>query len=211
LGSLADDRLIRVGGHADGAVLQLFHEPFSLEYELSLDDTERDPNLQKEYEENVMKLAPTLIRMNMFLPELLDYARLPYRFKKAIKDAIRAQAQARQEAAAKGIPTGGRSAPVTPEERQANINKTVMETDVQRARAERLRTQSKRDEVRTLMDTLLKAEELRLERSKHSMEKEKHTSEVATQSVERSQAALDVYQQAKSGGKPVKPSAPRAS
>lgn len=171
LGSLADDRLIRIGGHADGAVVRLMHEPFATEYELSLDDTERDPNLRKMYEEAVMGIAPTLIRMNMFLPELLDYMRLPFRFKQSLKQAIAREFQQRQEAAKAGVPQGGRSSPVTPQERQAKIVKTQAETQVQLARAERLKTQSKRDEMRTLMEALVKASQLILDREKMGTEK----------------------------------------
>lgn len=189
LGSLADDRLIRIGGMEDGAVVKLIHEPFATEYELMLDDTERDPNLRKMYEENVMAIAPTLIRMNMFLPELLDYTRLPYRFKKALKDAIKQQAMARQKAAEEGIPTGGgRGSPVSPQERAAKVAKTQAETGVQIARAERLRTQSKRDEIRTVMDAIVKAFEMKVEKETHGSE--------------QAQAALDIFQQAMTGGKP---------
>lgn len=182
LETLSDDRLIRIGGHADGQVVKLIHEPFMAEYDLSLDETERDPNIRKMYEENVIQLAPTLIRMQLFLPELLDYMRLPFRFKKALKDAIMRESQQRQQAAAAGIPQGGRSSPVTPQERAANIQKTQAETAVQMARAERLKTQSKRDEVRTIMEALVKSMEL-------TLDKEKHGSEQA-------QRALDLFQQA---------------
>ena len=188
LESLADDRLIRIGGHADGEIVKLSREPFTLEYDLFLDDTERDPNLRREYEENVMKLAPTLIRMNMFLPELLDYSRLPFKFKKALKQAIVSAYQQRQEAAKQGVPQGGRSAPVTPEERAAKIQETQARTAKLIAGADRLRTQSKRDEMRTIMEALVKAFQLNIEGEKHNTEK--------------AQAALDIFQQAMGGGQP---------
>lgn len=166
LGLIADDRLIRVGGAFDGAVIKLLQEPFAIEYELALDDTERDPNIRRMYTENVMALAPTLIRMNKFLPEILDYVTIPVKFRQALKQAIKQNAQAEMMAAQQGIQKGGRGSPVSPEERQAKVQKLQADTQLQLAKVARVEGQKNRDKIRTLMEAMIKAEQLKIDRAK---------------------------------------------
>jgi len=193
LESLADDRLIAVGGHADASIVKLARDPFQREYMMSLDDVERDPNMRKMYQDAVMQIAPTLIRMQMFLPELLDYMPLPFRFKQAIKGAIRSAYQARQQAAAQGVPQGGRSSPVTPQERQAKVQKSNAEAMAQLAKAKRLESQSERDKERMIMDALVKMVELNLQAKQGDRD--------ATRAgIETAQGALDIFHQATNSG-----------
>jgi hypothetical protein len=174
LGILADDRLIKVGGAFDGSVIKFLKQPFALEYDMLLDDTERDPNIQAMYRDSIMQLAPTLIRMNKFLPELLDYVKfIPVKIRLALKKAIMASAQADQEAAAQGQSRGGRPAPESPEERQARVQKIGADTQLQMVKAQRVAGQQKRDEMKTLIDAIFKAGQLQIEKAKVGIEHQK--------------------------------------
>jgi len=201
LESLADDRLIAVGGHADAQIIKLMRDPFQREYMMHLDDTERDPNIRKMYEDAVMQIAPTLIRMQMFLPELLDYMRLPFRFKQSLKQAISSAYKARQEAAAQGVPQGGRSSPVTPQERQAKVQKANADAVAQLAKAKRLESQSQRDKERMLMDALVKMFEIQLQAKESDRE-------TAKTGIQTAQGALDIFHQATNSG-PFTPEPPK--
>lgn len=170
LKSLADDRLIRVGAPLDSTVVRLLREPFMSRYDLSLDDTERDPNIRHLYTENVMMIAPTLIRMGKFLPELLDYFVLPVRIRRLLKRAIVENAQREIEMAQRGIRTGGRGSPVTPEERAAKVQKIHADTQVQLARAERIKGQKIRDEIKIILEALVQGHKVKMERDSQGTE-----------------------------------------
>jgi hypothetical protein len=167
LAEIADDRLIRVGGPVDGKVIRFLKEPYALQYDLNLDDTERDPNIRQMYAESVLQIAPTLIRMNRFLPELLDYFPLPVRVREKIKQAIQQAAEQERQAQAQGIKTpGSRGSPVTPEQRQADIDKTKADTMVALARADRIKNQKERDSLKVILDTILAQQKGNIEQKK---------------------------------------------
>jgi hypothetical protein len=167
---LADNRLIRVGSPMDGEVIKLMHAPFALDYDLNLDDTERDPNIRHLYTENVLAIAPTLIRMIKFLPELLDYMVLPVKIRMALKHAIRSSAEAEMRAAQAGIQKAGRGSPVSPQERAAKVQKIQADTQVQMARAKRIEGQKLRDEAKTIIEALAEFHRAKLERDKTGSE-----------------------------------------
>lgn len=171
LGELADDRLIRVGGPIEGQVVRLIHAPFAEKYDLNLDDTERDPNIRQLYQQNVMAVLPILLRQNTFPPELLDYFVLPYKVKKSLKQAIVRIAQQQMDDAQKGIVRGARS-PVTPEERQANVQKTQADTALQMARVKKAQSQEERDRIKLIVQSLLDQGKLKLEQAKVASEME---------------------------------------
>ena len=193
LGILADDRLIKVGGAFDGSVIQFLQQPFALEYDLVLDDTERDPNIQNQYREAVMQLAPTLIKMNKFLPELLDYAKfLPVKIRMGLKKAIVASAQADAQAAAQGQSRGGRQPPETPQETQARIQKIGADTQLQMVKAQRVQGQQKRDEMKTLLDAIFKQGQLQIEKAKAGIE---HNRQQSDEAHNRMQTMADLLKQ----------------
>jgi len=174
LAMLADNRLIKVGGAFDGSVIKFLQEPFALEYDMILDDTERDPNIQAMYRDSIMQLAPTLIRMNKFLPEILDYAKfLPVKIRLSLQKAIQASAQADAQAAQQGVSRGGRPAPESPEERQAKVQKIGADTQLQMVKAQRVAGQQKRDEMKTLIDAIFKAGQIQIEKERVGLEHKK--------------------------------------
>ena len=184
LKTLADDRLIRVGKPYEGQVLKLMRAPFAAEYDLMLDETERDPNIRHLYAENVMQIAPTLIRMNKFLPELLDFMILPVKFRQALKKAIVSSFQAEQEAMKKGEPTSGRGNPPSPEERAAKVEKIKAETVAQIAKAQRLRGQMDRDKQRAELDEIKTLLSVLAEKSKLTMDKDRQDAEMLQKAAE---------------------------
>lgn len=177
LKTLADDRLIRVGKPFEGTVLRLMRAPFASEYDLMLDETERDPNIRHMYAETVVELAPTLIRMNKFMPELLDYLPLPVKFRQALKKAIIDTAKQEQEMAEKGIASHGRGSPVSPQERQAKIEGLQSATLVNVAKAQRLKGQMQRDAQRANLDEMKTLLKVTVEQAKLRMERDRMASE----------------------------------
>jgi hypothetical protein len=173
LGTIADDRLIRIGGPFDGEVVKLMHEPFGFEYSLYLDDVERDPNIKKLYTESIIAIAPTLIRMNKFVPEILDYMTLPVRFREKLKQAIKANAEAELRATQAGVQKNGSGSPVSPEERQANVDKLRADTALQMARTSRVTGQEKNDQMKVLLKAIVDTEQLKIEKAKLAGEKAK--------------------------------------
>jgi hypothetical protein len=167
LKTLADDRLIRVGGAFDGQVIKLMREPFAVEYELSLDDTERDPNIRKEFQQNMVAIMPMLVKTEWFAPEFIDYLIIPYKAKQILKRAIKGMAQAKADAARRGEIGGGRGSRLTPEERQAKIGKTMADIQVQQAKVENIKGRTQRDAVRTILEALAKQQEIKLQREQH--------------------------------------------
>src|SRR3990167_2340954 len=167
---LSDARLIRVGKPFESEVIRLAREPFLLKYSLNLDDTERDPNIRHLYTENVMAIAPTLIRMGKFVPELLDYMILPVKFRQVLKQAIRDQAKAEAMMAQAGIQKGGRGSPVTPQERAAKVQKIQADTRVQLARAGRIKGQQTRDQIKIILEALVASHKAKLDRDSQGAE-----------------------------------------
>lgn len=191
LKTLADDRLIRVGRPYEGEVLKLMREPFAAEYDLMLDETERDPNIRHMYAESVQSLAPTLIRMNKFFPELLDYFPLPVKFRQTLKKAIISQAQEEQRMAQEGVQSHGRGSPVSPQERQAKVQRLNSETAVNVAKANRLRGQQfkdaqkmKLDELKTIMKAITDTAKLKLDQNRQAGEVAAKTLELFLKSKE---------------------------
>lgn len=200
LKTLADDRLIRVGKPYEGAVLRLMREPFAAEYDLMLDETERDPNIRHMYAETVANLAPTLIRMNKFFPELLDYFPLPVKIRQAIKKSIIETGQQEQQMAEQGIQTHGRGTPQSPEERQAKIQVLQSQAATNVAKTRRLESQSQRDEQRAKLDAVKTMLHVVTEQSRLNLEKQKADNEKAASAMEgylaRSKMGTDVLRTA---------------
>lgn len=117
-----------------------------------------------------MALAPTLIRMNKFLPEILDYMTIPVKFRESLKNAIRANAKAEMERAQQGIQPAGRGTPQSPEERAAKVQKLQADTQLQQVKAQRVEGQRQRDETRTIMEAIVKTEQMKLEKQKLLLE-----------------------------------------
>ena len=203
LKTLSDDRLIRVGKPFESEVIQLAREPFMLEYSLNLDDTERDPNIRHLYTENVLAIAPTLIRMGKFIPELLDYMILPVKIRQVLKKAIRDQAQAEMQMSQMGIQKGGRGSPVTPQERAAKVQKIQADTQVQLARASRIKGQQTRDQIKIILETLVAGHKAKLDRDSQGAE----LAAKALELFDRARGIVPLEQQNKEAAKQIEGSA----
>jgi hypothetical protein len=119
---LADDRWIRVGGAFDGQALQLTKDPFAIKYDIVLDEIENDPNMRQYYTEQIMTLAPILVKLGKFSPALVDYINMPAQFRASLKKDIIDGARQQQELAEKGMAAyGGRGKPRSLEEIQGDV------------------------------------------------------------------------------------------
>jgi len=174
LGLLADGRLMRIGAPEAPQVIQLLREPFSVEYDLLLDDTEHDPTLRAQYSSFLLEALPALTRQGLFVPQMLDYLPFPVKIRNAIKESMIAQ-QKEQEAAAKaGINLKGRGTPRDPRETEARIADIRSKAMLHQAKAQSLLQNSRREDVRTLLDRLQAQREERMQHAQHGLEREGH-------------------------------------
>jgi len=125
---IADGRLIRVGGDFNAQAVQLLKDPLSMAYDLIIDESPRNPNVKMEVWGGLTQIAPILLKMGAFPPELLDYSPMPASLVSKLKERM---VQAQQAAAQ--IPPKGF---VDPREREAKIEglKAKAMLDVEKAR-----------------------------------------------------------------------------
>jgi hypothetical protein len=156
---IADGRLVRIGGVDDARYIPLARDPFALEYDVVLDETEQDPNLRQYYTDQVLRLAPTLVRMGYFLPELLDYVNLPMSFRQKLKQKIAQAAQQRQQMAMMGISPAGRGKPRSVEEMRADTMLKQARAVEAFSKARSMVHGAMRDDLEAVFRSLLQAHE----------------------------------------------------
>jgi hypothetical protein len=172
---IADGRTVFAGQNPyQPIVFKLDKRIFSRSYIPYLDDTSNDPTIQAKYSEFIMQIAPTLIRTGHFMPSLLDYFRyLPVREREKIKQSMEQEAQQRQEMAKQGIAPGGRGAPKDPKETAAKIQKLESEAALNMARADSLTKGRRPRDFRSIVQALVDAERMMLEKSSHGLDQTK--------------------------------------
>jgi hypothetical protein len=180
---LADERLIRVGDPADPAMLRLFRSPFETKCEVFLEESDMDPTARQVWAEQIMSIAPALIRTGNFLPEILDLMLIPAKFRTKLKQAITQSAQQKAQAAQQGLSVGGRGKPRSLEEIQAHVQGMRVKAALDFAKAQNLMAQTKRDDLTSVLSGLLDFHNEKRERQKHSMEMAKGTLDLFDQSM----------------------------
>lgn len=154
---IPDNRLIRVQGlDGGGQVIRLEGAPFSLEYEIELDEVERDPNMKQWLGELIMgPFGQTMMRMNLWIPEFWNVLPIPRRWIETIKQKQEAMQKQAQEDAAKGLPPpGGRGAKKSLIELQAMVENKKADTALRMAKAAALVGKGKIDESKLMFDIL---------------------------------------------------------
>jgi hypothetical protein len=185
---ISDSRLIRVGGPAsqEGEVIKLEDAPFSLEYEISLDEAERDPNM-KQYLADLL-LGPfgqTLLRMNKFLPMFVRALPIPRTWAMAIEKAMTDEAQQMAKLREAGLPVpGGRGQQKGPIQIQAEVAEKNARAELEMAKAKRLSGQSGTDMLKLIMDGLTKSREEKRAQGQHGMDQGQHAMDMATQATD---------------------------
>lgn len=175
---LADDRWIRIGGKFDAQFVQMVRDDYIDDYDLTVDDTEQDPTLWRLWEERVMSLAPTLIKTNNFIPDILDYVKsLPAQFRMKLKQAIQRNSQQQMQMRMMGIAPGGRGKQRTLDEIKADTLKTKSQGALNFAKAAHSAAQAKElgagrlhDDIKTLFDGLIASHKQDIEREKIGIE-----------------------------------------
>ena len=202
LSLIADGRLVRVGGEGAQKVIPLLRQPFLLEYDLMLDETEHDPNVRTMYSNWIVQAGPMLAKQGLFVPEMLNYMPFPVKIRQLMIQQMKAQAQQQQEMAAKGINIRGRGTPKDPREVQAKIEKLQSDAVMHRARAQSLLSESKREDLRTVIDAIqgvaqhgLDREQHTLEQRRYGLERERHHAERARGFVQDAVQILQALQQ----------------
>jgi hypothetical protein len=107
-----------VAGDYGPETIKLLREPFSLEYDVIIDDTDQDPMLRQQYSQFLMQIAPHLSRMGMFVPSMLNYLPFPVKVRQEIIQGMMEERKRNEMAAQMGINLHGRGAPKDPRETQ---------------------------------------------------------------------------------------------
>lgn len=173
LGLIADDRLIKVGGPISPQVVRLFRQPFMLDYDIMVDDTEIDPNQRQKFADFLLQSLPALTRQGLFVPSMLNYIPfIPLKVRQDIVQAMQAQQQAQEQAARQGINLRGRGAARDPRETEARIADIQSKALLHRAKAQALLQNSRREDLRTILERLKSGEEHSIERNRQTLEQQ---------------------------------------
>lgn len=148
---IADGRLIRVGGDYNAQSMPLLRDPLSVEYDLIVDESPRNPNVKMEVWGGLTQMAPILLKMNMFPPELLDYSPMPAvltsRLKQRMEQAMQAAAQ---------IPPKGWK---DPKETMARIDKMKASAMLDVEKARQLDNEASFKKIELLLQTMMEERE----------------------------------------------------
>lgn len=167
---LADDRVVRIGGACDAQYIRLTKDPFAIKYDLILDENDQDPNLRQYYTDQIVAIAPILIRTGNFFPELLDYINLPVQFRQKLKQGMQRSEQAKMQMAQMGISPGGRGKPRGLEEIKADTALKQARAAEHMAKAKSMGAGIARDDLRSIFDALLNAKKVQQGDRKLSLE-----------------------------------------
>lgn len=152
---VSDGRLARVGGQYDSQVITLTRDPLSIDYDLVLDEqAERDPNVREMYMQFIMQMAPTLLRTDNFLPELLDFLPLPVRVRESLKKSMADQAQAKAALAQQGLGSARGGSPL---EIKARAGKLDADKELAKAKAIALLKNTDTNRMKVILDSLAAA------------------------------------------------------
>jgi hypothetical protein len=157
---MADDRLIRIGGPFDGQVIQLTKDPFTLQYDIVLDEYDADPSMRAYYTDQVLQIAPILVRTGNFIPDLLDYVNLPAQFRQKLKQGLQQSEQQKMQMAMQGISAGGRGKPRGLEEIKADTQLKQARAVEHLAKAKAMAAKPQQDNLRTVFDIAKSRHEL---------------------------------------------------
>lgn len=182
---VADDRWVRVGGPGNEQAVQLIRGDFDEMLDTTVDDTEQDPTLRRLYMDQITQLAPTLIRTNNFIPELLDWYLLPYQFRSKLKQAIQKNSETQMQMRMMGIGTG-RGKSRTQEEVKGDEMRIKGQAALAFAKAEHLKRQSDNLSSQAVSDDLKQIVDSLIGFHKASMDQQKGH-------VDRARAAADIY------------------
>lgn len=168
---IADDRVIRIGGAFDGQAIRMTKDPFALTYDIVLDENDQDPSLRQMYTDNIMQLAPILVRTGNFFPELLDYVNLPVQIRQKFKQSMQQSEQQKMEMAKQGLVSfGGRGKPRSVEEIQAQTALTKGKALHEHVKAAALAKSIPRDDLRLALDGAIAKNSARNDGEKLSLE-----------------------------------------
>lgn len=162
---IADNRIVRIGGAFDGQAIRLTKDPFAIEYDIVLDENDQDPNQRQMYTDSILQIAPILIRTGNFFPELFDYVNLPAQIRQRLKQGMQQSEQQKMQMAQQGISAGGRGKPRGIQDVQADNTLKQARAAENMAKAKHLAATTRRDDLRTVMDTMID-----FHRARHDMQ-----------------------------------------
>ena len=201
LGLVADNRLVKIGGPLGGAkILPLFQDPFLLDYELELDDTEHDPSLRQRYQNFIMQAAPMLAKQGLFVPSMFSYMPFPVKVRQEIIQSMERQQQQRQQAAAQGINLTGRGQPRDPREVAARIQKLQGDAALHRAKAAAILGDSRRNDLKQVVDAIGEYGGQRLKRDQHGLAERRHGLDERKHITDTVARIFEAMQQSAQGG-----------
>lgn len=168
LGVIADGRTIGPPSPFEPIAYKLDPKVFKREYDIYLDDTELDPTIRDKYAEQIMAIAPTMMRMGLFQPEMFDYFDWPVRIREKVKATMKQQEQMKQYALQHGLPLpGGRGPQRDPKEQAAKIQKLNADAMLAMAKAEATAKSGKVKNLKSLIAALHEAQSADIEKQEH--------------------------------------------
>lgn len=177
---LADGRLIRVGGDANAHAVQLLRDPLTLDYDLVVDESPRNPNVKMEVWGGLTQIAPILLKMGSFPPELLDYAPIPASLVAKLKQRM----QQMEQMQAQQMQQGG----VDPREQEAKIDEIRSKTLLNVEKAQALDREASFNEADLLLTT-------QSEQQQQQHEQQQQAGEMQMQMQEHQQTMQEQQQQ----------------
>lgn len=132
---MADGRVVRVGGLYNSQVIPLMRDKLSVELDLTVDENPFTPNQKAVTWEALQQIMPTIIKMGIFPPEILDFAPVPAAMVEKLKQYLG------------GLPPGLGKAGDQPDPEVAQLEKEDKKADIalKYARARAIETESAED------------------------------------------------------------------
>ena len=166
---LGDKRLVRIGAGPGAEIVPLDAAPFEMEYDIELDELERDPSVRKYLADLLLgPFGQTLLRMNKFLPEFMQAfagVYIPQQWVTKIKQMWVEQQKQIQQAQAAGLPVPGGRGPAKPLMQLQAESAFKQASAVEKiAKAQALAKKGQGDDMKLLLSSLLDGLKLNVQR-----------------------------------------------
>lgn len=164
---IADGRLIRIGGEYNAQSIPLLRDPLTIDYDVIVDESPRNPNVKMEVWSTMSQIAPALFKFGLFDPSLLDYSPLPA----SVVAKLKAKYEQSQQSQAEALKTSGKYK--DPRETEAKIEKLKADTLLQVEKARQIDREASFKQVELALNSQLEALKGQMDMQKAGLDLEK--------------------------------------